>query len=172
MKPTLRAFLRSKKAQLIGQVLMFILAVIVFTLVISFGYKFINQVLEKQKTVALIDFSNTLKEGVERIKFMQGSTTKLELKVPSGYEKVCFADNENAANNKMFPLLAQLASYKDQNVFLQPIQDFKIKIEGLRVKKGGSICCLPAQNNLVLKLESAKEGVYVSPWEDYITCNQ
>ncbi len=158
----------NKKAEIIGQIFVFILAIFVFTMILTFGYQYINKFLEEQKKVELIDFKNTLEESFEKIKYLYGDVRKLELRIPSGYEKVCFADTENAKNNQRFPLLAHLNQLDGQNVFLLPLQDLKITVPSLRVEE--SICCFPYEPRLTLKLEAKKEGVFVSSWNDYIKC--
>lgn len=159
-----------RKAQIIGQVFIFVIAVFVFSAIIIYGYSYINKIITQQQKIALIEFKKTLEEEIDKIQYLHGSVRKLELKIPSGYSKVCFADSVNAINNRKFPMLAELARF-GQTVFLIPLQELSIKIKNLRVNiEENTICCLPAEKVLVLSLESKKEGVYVSPWDDYLKC--
>lgn len=158
----------NKKAEIIGQIFVFILAIFVFTMILTFGYQYINKFLNEQKKVEVIDFKNTLEDSFEKIKYLYGDVRKLELRIPSGYEKICFADSENAKNNQRFPLLAHINQIDGQNVFLLPLQELRLKIPNLRSEE--SICCLKAEQKLILKLEAKKEGVFISPWNEYLKC--
>jgi len=158
----------NKNAQMIGQVFVFILAAFVFSLILFYGYQYIDKILEHQREVELVDFKITLEKSVEEIKYLQGSVRQLKLRIPGGNEKVCFGDSKNAVNNQRFPMLAHIAQTSGQNVFLIPLQDLNIKIDNLIVDNG--ICCLPAEPSLVIRLEVEKNGVSISPWEDYLQC--
>lgn len=82
-----------RKAQIIGQVFIFIIAAAVFVLVLSYGYRTINKFITRQQDITLIDFKTELKSAVERQKLSFGSIEKLELRVPSKYGEMCIASS-------------------------------------------------------------------------------
>jgi len=87
--------LSHKKAQVIGQVFVFILAVLVFVLVVTYGYRAIKITLENQAILTLIQFKNDLENTAESIKARPGSAREFKLRTPTNTNEICFVDFEN-----------------------------------------------------------------------------
>lgn len=150
-----------KKSQVIGQVFVFILAILVFILVISYGYYAINVFLEKQNLLKLLEFKNNIEQDVELMKSKLGSADEFTLFVPSAAKEICFVDFENPGDleqNK--PLLYSLWSSK-KNVFLIPKPSISLRLNDIKINQG--YCCIKTRGKLVLRLENIKNKVYLSP---------
>ncbi|MBI2564557.1 hypothetical protein HYV79_01025 [Candidatus Woesearchaeota archaeon] len=152
------------KSQLIGQIFIFIFALAVFAMLVSFGYKYVKQIQESHYTLSIVDFRDKLSEAVERIRYRTGSVEKLALKFPQRHLEICFVDSESAeslAENR--PLLHSLWSGSKQNVFLQPLSLIPIILPSIKIDSG--YCCLTPDGTLNLRLEALPDKVKISPWE-------
>ena len=144
------------------------LAAATLVMILLFGYKYIDSFMEQQKQIELIEFRDTITDGVNSIRTRYGSVDKLTLSIPSEFSELCFVDSENGNfQNKLEnekPLLNNLWNAdKNQTVFLLPLQELSIKLENLQIDEG--YFCTPTQTKLDLKLESFGKKVKVSLWE-------
>jgi len=80
------------KGQIIGQVFIFILAGLVFVLIVGYGYKAVQFFLERQEQVVLLDFQSELEIAIEGVKRDYTTVRKLQLILPNKYQGVCFFD--------------------------------------------------------------------------------
>ena len=116
--------IHSKKAQPIGQIMMYLVAVIILSLIIGYGYTAITHFRERGDEVIYIKFKYELKELVKKTAHDYDSTLKEVLDVPAKYASLCFIDvskEENAAIKDEGPFLLVYDSWEtgaSQNVFL------------------------------------------------------
>ncbi len=157
----------NNKAQLLSQVFVFMLAAVTLVMILLFGYKYIDSFMEQQEQIELIQFRDTLVDGVNSIRTRYGSVDKLTLSIPSEYNELCFVASEQPPNSKLQddrPLLYNLWSAdNNQTVFLLPLQELNIKLENLQVDN--NYFCIPTQTKLDLRLESFGKKVKISLWE-------
>lgn len=162
----------TKRAQVIGQVFIFILAGLVFVLILGYGYKAITQLLERGEQVQLLDFRNELESVINTIKRDYGSVQRVDLRVPAKTDTVCLvsSDAEDITDTELqqlqqdYPLLAGAWTTGTENVFLIPRQPTPIRVNDLKVE--GGYACLPAINGRVsLRAEGAGNKAAVSPWQ-------
>ncbi len=165
--------MNDSKAQIIGQVFVFILAALVFILIISYGYRSINYFLERQDETVLFDVKNDLEQSVENARHDFQSVRKLHLRLPSKYAGVCFLNYNSCAspvlnlgNRNVFVDRARDACLsKSANVFIVPnVRDFDIPalfVEGLYL-------CVPNNGGVTLRLEGAGDKVKVSAWQEQV----
>ena len=162
-----------KKAQVIGEVFVFILASAVFVLIIAYGYSAISKVSENQEDILLLDLKTTLESSSERIMLSYGSVEKLDIRLPKQYQKICFA-TDKALNGVTMPTLTTLNSalmlnaWKtgDENVFLLPKQKTPIKIKDIAVVNGA--CCIKPNGQFSLRLEGKGRYAEVTTWDETI----
>jgi len=163
----------ANKAEMIGQVFIFIIAGLIFVLIISYGYKAVSYFLERQQEVVMVDIKTDLDVAVEGIKRSQGSVRKLVLKLPGEYKAICFFDYETCnsltdANlsepNQDTKILWGIEACKagSENVFTVPrtpgISMTEITVEG-------GYTCIPNNNGVVLKLEGTGRKAKISAWQ-------
>lgn len=167
-----------KKAQFIGQVFVFIIAAILFALILVYGYKAIAKFGEQRQEVALIQFQDDLKSAVAKTAVDYGSVKKFTIEVPADYEEVCFVDLETIRTNiegmpdfiaNERPLIADsILGGSDQNVFLKPFPEQPIRIPPITV--GGDnaeqgYLCIPNTNvGIVLKLTGMGDKAKIELW--------
>jgi len=158
--------MRKKKAQMVGQIFIFVVAAIIFILILTYGYRAISSFLHRSEQVALIDFKSDLESSVEVIKRDYGSVRKLELRVPDKFQELCIVDVNNCEGlQNSRPLLYSACLAGSENVFLVPKQETPIFIEGVTIKDSRGFVCVPvAGGNVVLRLEGLGKSTQVSEW--------
>jgi len=164
-------FKKSSKAQMIGQIFIFILAGLVFILIIGYGYKAIQYFMERQEQVILVDFRSDLEIAIEGVKRDYGTIRKLRLKLPSKYHGICFFDSITCAesppelilyNQKISVAWAQAAcKTKSANVFIIP-RALDLDFPDIEVDNG--YVCIPNLDGVTIKLEGTGRKAKISPW--------
>ena len=168
---------KNTKAQIIGQIFIFILAGLVFILIVTYGYKAIQYFIERQEQVVLVDFRTDLEISIEGVKRDYGTIRKVNLKLPSKYLGVCFFDYTSdtcdpgtPTTNPKLELPGQTMSVKwaedackikNSNVFIIPrTQDYDFK--DIEIDKG--YVCIPNTGVITLKLEGTGRTAKISEW--------
>jgi hypothetical protein len=162
---------KSKKAQIIGQVFIFILAGLIFILIITYGYKAIQYFLERQEQVMLVDFRTDLEIAIEGVKRDYGTVRKVELRLPSKYSGVCFFDAVGCA--KTTPKLVlptheiivewaqDACAIKSANVFTVP-RDLDLSLPDVQVDTG--YICIPNTGKITARMEGTGKKAKISEW--------
>lgn len=83
-----------KRSVAVGETVIFILGVLIFALIIVFGYKSIGQVGEKQQQAEFIKFKTDLQGDVNKLSSEYGSVDIVEYEVPGNFEEICFFNPE------------------------------------------------------------------------------
>ena len=165
------------KAQIIGQVFIFILAGLIFILIITYGYKAIKYFIERQEQIQLVDFRTDLEIAIEGVKRDYGTVRKVDLKLPSKYLGVCFfdylsdtCDPGTPTVNPKLTLPGETISVKwaedscklkNANVFIIPsTQDYDLK----DIEVAAGYVCIPNTGTITLKLEGTGRTAKVSEW--------
>jgi hypothetical protein len=157
-----------KKAQIIGQVFIYVITIIVFGIVLLYGYRAIGNMSNKADQVMLIQLKKDIANAVDKTDY--GSVVKYDLTLPGKFNEVCFVDLSSDANNAMqtnYPLVYD--SWRDKvsaNMFL--IED-KGTIESSYI---GNIiiddpyyfCTKGTQGRLSVRLEGKGTKVRLSSW--------
>jgi hypothetical protein len=160
-----------KRAQMIGQVFIFILAGLVFVLILTYGYRAISGFIEKGEQVELLDFRNELDSAIAVIKRDYGSVQRLDLRVPSGTDEVCFVTSREEgiappweeSLQREHPLLHGSWATGAENVFLIPRQPTPMLIPDIQVEQG--YCCVATvKSRIALRVEGTGNRAKVSPW--------
>ncbi len=162
---------KSKKAQIIGQVFIFILAGLIFILIITYGYKAVRYFIERQEQVMILDFRTDLEIAVEGVKRDYGTVRKVEFKLPSRYLGVCFFDALECAKTTPKLILptqeiivdwAQDACViKSANVFTIP-RDQAISLPDIQVDEG--YVCIPNTGKITVRMEGTGKKAKISEW--------
>lgn len=113
-----------KKAQVQTQVFIYVLALIVVSLIMLYGYNSIKKIREHTVTVEHIQFKTDVENTIKRIGYEFGSIEKKTFDVPSSYKEVCFVDSNIDPNNNNIPqneypvINNSVATNASDNVFL------------------------------------------------------
>jgi len=160
----------SKNAQIIGQVVMFILAGIIFVLILTYGYKAITQFLGKSEEVSVATFQNDLITAAETLKRDYGSVSKLELSLPAKYTTFCLANSDSNTPSTDFqakyPRLYDSWKTGSQNIFLvpPPTVTMRKQIEDVTIPEG--FFCIKNTGKMVLRIEGLGDKTQITPWRE------
>jgi hypothetical protein len=180
-----------RKAQIIGQVFVLILAGIIFVLILGYGYKAIQGISQRGNEVAFIDFTSTLKSEVKSISLSYGSVKKVELAgLPMRYKKICIVTGNkdpqvDVKGKPQFNEMSELAGLPENasliyevyetggdNVFFEPSAPKNILLPDIQASSDPEkqsdqrwFCEPVDQGTVVLRLEGLGNAVRVSPWQ-------
>ena len=168
------SWLRRKKAQTISQVFVIIVSAFVLILIILWGSKAITTFGERTNDAKLVDFTNTLKQDVERVAYQRGTVKKVELIIPTGHTSVCFTKNIEIKTKTnippgMPPLVYERAKKTEQNVHLIPPTEITITLKNMTVPEGWE--CIPVEDGrITLRAQGTGREVCVTAWNSTKTC--
>ncbi len=162
-----------RRGQIMGQVFIYILAGLVFVLIISYGYKAVKFFIERQEQVVIIDFKTDLETAVESVKRDFGTVRKVTLKLPSKYFGVCFLDPMTCSTTTpelvlpnqeiKVPWAQDACAVKSGNVFVVPRALENFYFPDLQVANGS--VCIPNVNGVTVRLEGTGKKAKVSQWQ-------
>ncbi len=156
----------NKKAQMIGQIFVLVIAAIVFILILGYGYSAISHFIKSSEQVALIEFKTSLISGVEQIKSDYGSVRKVSLRIPKRHQRLCVVSSDTDADTgefqTRFPLLFEIWQTGSENVFLIPKQESPIFISEVVVPNG--YFCTGVSGNVDLRVKGLGDKTEVSVW--------
>ena len=159
----------NKKAQIMGQVFIFILAALLFILILTYGYKAIAGFGEKSEQVALIEFQSKLENSIKSMKSDYGSVRKLELQLPSKYSETCIVadmtDTQAANFESEHPRMYDAWLGGTQNVFLNPMSETPIDVGDISISSG-YLCLDITAGMVVLRIEGLGRKTSISPWAE------
>jgi hypothetical protein len=144
--------INTKKAMGVGQVFIFIMAALTFSLILIFGYKTIIGFISSGEDVAFIQFKEGLEDSIKSI-YTEYRAYRLEaFNLPGVYESICFIDLDYDGDDKeqlvdglrsknalAASVWEDAADYSeaDQNVFLTPTAKVPIKVHNIEIYLDG-----------------------------------
>ena len=155
----------SKRSQISAQVFIYVIAIILFSLILVYGYNAIRGFKEKSEQISYIKFRTDLVSTVDRISSDYGTVKMEEFFIGGNYNKVCFVQNFEADKNSI--LLAidavgdkivydSVKSDVDKNVFLFT-QGFQESFDVGTIKVSGGYLCVDVINGKI-KVRFEGEG--------------
>jgi len=157
-----------KKAQMVGHIFIYIIAIVVFSLTILYGYKAINFFIERGSEVSFIQMESSIKTDIDKVKSdTRGTVKKKELVIPGGFEEVCFASSigkPGRGSGITYPLIQNAIAASSNNMFLFPPGDVGFDIGTIEVEISGTNCIKISSQRVTLRLESAGTHVKLSEW--------
>ncbi len=161
-----------RRAQILGQVFVLMLASIVFIMILVYGYKAISQFTQRSEQIGLLDFENDLKNSVKAISLDFGSVKRVDLTLPTRYLQLCvFCTQDQTGDcdpSPQFlddhPLLVESWQGGSQNVFLIPLSETPILIDGVEANDG-AFCAPVIDGKVSLRLEGKGDHALVGPWQ-------
>jgi hypothetical protein len=164
--------MQNKRAQILGQIFIFIIAGVVLILIMSYGYKAINYFIEKQEQVVMIDYKNDLETAIESVKRDYGTIRKITLSLPSKYQGACFVDYKNCPTDTptlelpsqeiYAPWAQEACKIQSANAFTIPrTQD--ISLPDIEIDEG--YLCIPNTGGITIKMEGTGKKAKISEWK-------
>lgn len=83
-----------KRAQISGQALIFVLALIVTAAILIFGYKAIQNLGDQQQKIELVKFQDNFRQKIKDTAYSYGSSKRVSLVMPKGFTELCLVDKE------------------------------------------------------------------------------
>lgn len=80
-----------KKSQ-VQQIFIYMIALILFALILAYGYKAIKDFRSRTDEISLLQMEKDISSTVKRVATDYGTIVKKELNVPLKYKKICFVD--------------------------------------------------------------------------------
>lgn len=183
----IQSMICSKKGIGVGQVFVFIIAAIAFSLIMIFGYRAISGFLESGEKVQFVQFQTDLENSIKKI-YTEFNAVRVETyHLPGKYSRICFVDldyipndsdseidslcQENPAACTAWESLKGLTedrySKYDENVFLTPTSIAKIKVYRLSIvdnsgNKIGYLCQEISKGTFSLVLEGRGDRTEIS----------
>lgn len=151
----------NKKGMGIGQVFVFIVAALIFALILIFGYKAITGFLQSGEDLAFLQFKTGLENSVRRIYTEFGSVRVETFKLPAEYLQICFIDLDAKYDSDLcgsdFSACTVWEESKgydsaDENVFLKPTSKNKIKVSKISIDHN----LVPAKDFLCLLIKNGR----------------
>ncbi|HII71472.1 TPA: hypothetical protein HA265_01830 [Candidatus Woesearchaeota archaeon] len=186
--------MKSKKAQVAGQIFIYIIAIVVVGLIIAYGYSAIKSFSQKGEEVEYINLRTSIENSVKAIASDYGSIKRPDFDIPGKYEMVCFVEkglsaatidsaaicDRNAAAtlmpgeaDKFFqPIVCSAWKTGRDDVFLIPDGsesfnlDTTIVISETEPSASHHFLCLDVVNNKIkLQLKALGDRVEISSYE-------
>ena len=173
----------------VSQVFVSIMAVIVFAVVLLFGYRAITDVIAKGDRVAFIMFKTDLERAVRTVAADYGSVTVFgaqhPLTIPARYRRACFVDLDRrppaSCSTMLSPVICDAWQWAfdsggyaagEANMFLEPLGELPIKVVRITLDTNrnlmedaadaGYLCIPTAANRLDLRIEGRGDHAMVS----------
>jgi hypothetical protein len=90
---------KSKKAQNVGQIFIYVLSVFIVGIILLFGYNSIAKIADKGSLICAADLKNAMKSSINSITPDYGTFKKQEFRLCSSeYSNVCFVRNYNTGS--------------------------------------------------------------------------
>ncbi len=131
-----------KKAQISGQIFLYIFAMIVASAILIFGYKAVKVLTEKGNEADMLTFQNKLEGDILRSRGYGTEKVNLGYTLPLGFTELCFVDLDPSIQNVETritgkPIIRDSVSDKiAKNIFLYPSGEKSFYVDNLAVKNG------------------------------------
>ncbi len=165
---------RRSTGQVQAQVLIYVLAIIIASGLLLYGYRVVSTLLKTQDDILLLQFERDLSSKVREKSYEFRSVEKIELRLPPELDEVCFADLSFAS------LAAQAATKQNRilvgdsledsvrkNVFILQDKQLHELFDGgsLSVSVPDKLLCIPVEQGQVrIQLTSLGRSVEISSW--------
>jgi len=150
----------SKSQFAVGQIFIYILAIIIAGLIILYGYRAIAGFRTKAEEIALINFKTSVENDIESIAGSYGSVRMQTYDLPSSAREVCFVNASafrypGAFNMPGYPIINNsVRSGSKQNIFLVPMAEIPISVENMEVNDTDEYLCINStRGKITIRLE-------------------
>ncbi|MBT5021376.1 hypothetical protein HOK51_10160 [Candidatus Woesearchaeota archaeon] len=169
---------KNSRAQVAGQIFIYILAIIVVSMILLYGYKAIKGTSDNKEQIEFITLKTDLENSFNAIKTDFGSIKRPKLDVPAKFKKVCFIDLDQPitsattsdiclkGNPAYEPVVCSGWEIGRNNIYLCPECTDSFSVGDIKVKGTASFICIPVVNNRInLQIEGKGNHVEISTYE-------
>jgi hypothetical protein len=172
-----------RRGQVIGQVFVYVLAAVVFSLILLFGYRAVTNLTQRSDEIMLMELRHEVQSAVNSIA-SNPDVKKKVLQVPAKYKTLCFLGNitqcavsyddtclcngaaqcTGADPSDLNALICESwKSGQKQNVFLWPMADIEIYVADI-VLEDCYLCVMPVDGKVELRLEGTGSATRIQQW--------
>lgn len=155
------------KAQLYGQIFIYVLTVILISFILVYGYNAVHNFKSRAEQVSCLKFKNDLINAIDSISTDFGSVKKKELQLCLGYSKLCFIESFESPNlpGNIDPIIKDsILSNTGRNVFMAENMAKESFYAG-KISVEPDILCIKAVNSKInIRLEGKGNHVAISQW--------
>lgn len=162
----------SKRSQIPGQIFIYIIAIILFSFVLVYGYNAIKGFKERSEQITYIKFKTDLISTVKRVSPDYGTLKREEFFIGGDYTKVCFVQSYKQEENKIYilnhitnPIVNDSVKGRDiSNAFLfkkaapEPLEIGEINVTD------GYLCIDIINGKAKIQFEGKGDHTYISSW--------
>lgn len=92
-----------RKAQQAGQIMIYVLAIVIVAVILIFGYKSITDFKDRTEMMVKIEFQNKLESSIKSISSEYGTSRKVVLDLTTDYKQTCFVRNYKTEDINVAP---------------------------------------------------------------------
>ena len=116
-----------KRAQIYGQVFIYVLTLVLISFILAYGYKSIQNLKTRAEQLSCLKFQKDLQNSIQTILSDFGTVKRKDLQLCSNYRQICFVEtvrafNKIVPNSNVFPvdpiIMDSIKSSTGKNVFL------------------------------------------------------
>jgi hypothetical protein len=110
-----------KKGQIQAQVFVYVLAMLVISMVLLYGYRSIATMQERAKQVDILSLKHEVIKSIEKVSNDFGTVRAPTFNIPKEYSEICFIDIDNSPATELqseHPLVYEAWEDESANVFI------------------------------------------------------
>lgn len=158
-----------RRAQLYGQIFIYILTILIIAFILIYGYNAISSFKGRTEQIVSLKLSEDIKSSVEKITPDFGSTIKKEIDIGSASE-ICFVETYDAPSLPIdtitrYPIIKDsVDSNSGKNVFLMRKNIASSFYAGKISVNPDLLCMLSTNGKVTLKLDGMGDHAVLSRW--------
>ena len=159
-----------KRAQIYGQVFIYVLTLVLISFILAYGYKSIQNLNSRAEQLSCLKFQKDLQNSIQTILSDFGTVKRKDLQLCSNYQQICFVESVRAfnrifPNSNVFPvdpiIMDSIKSSTEKNAFL--VSDTaKESFYAGNISMDFDVLCIDSSKSL--RLEGKGSYVALSQW--------
>ena len=159
-----------KRAQIYGQIFIYILTLVLISFILTYGYKSIRNLNSRAEQLSCLQFEKDLQNSIKAISSDFGTVKRKELRLCSNYRQVCFVEgvrhfNRRVPSSNVLPvdpiIMDSIQSNAEKNVFMLAGTAKKSFYAG-NISMDFDVLCIDSPKSL--RLEGKGSYVALSEW--------
>ncbi len=159
-----------KKAQIYGQLFIYILTIVLVSFILVYGYNAVKSLNDRAEQISCLKLKNDLISAVESISSDFGSIKRKDIELCGNYKQVCFVetfenlDRSNPQGTNDPIIIDNIKSNTGKNAFLLENIAKESFYIGVISVDNDVLCIKSTGNRLSLRLEGRGNHVLLSRW--------
>jgi hypothetical protein len=157
----IRLVFDNRRAEIAGQIFIYIVAIVVVGFIIVYGYSAIRSFKEKGEQVEFITLKSDIQAAIKSIASDYGSVKRPDISIPGKYTKVCFMDKSkkgqagteaicNSAQPDYYePLVCEGWKLGRDSVFLVPDGSESFDAGSFAIEQNKGYLCIDVVNSRI-----------------------